>query len=469
MTTTDNDSVLDIIQKFNEAILSEYNSGPRGDEDKYEARLALINSTFAAVDELDPVDQELILNYLYENEYCVESDGMCDQLKGFNLSEKLVIATLPFITKKEDDIDIKVAIRAYEAYKYPDAYSNTFTDETEGYVAEAKTLIKAQSQEIRALKQRQVDLEARLDYLSRTSKEEIIYVGQEDPNHVVLITNNAYQQMIDAGTATNLEIMGLIAGHWLVEDNVVYTLIKDVTIPKELYANEIRVGFNQDSFLELMPLLDGLEYEYILTGWYHTHPGHTVFMSEQDVTTQKRMFKHNYQIAVVFDPTKNPLTGGIGVYTLTGVDSGLLPELYKELGFRIIPDSFAQRYLDKGLEQLAEREALKPKKVLIIPKKDPEQLPPPDDLPQIAYQQPAPAEQSRYAPKPQPAIVDPVKAASDRLNLHEFAGNAQTWVDWASNGLKDGTLDDFQIRSELRGSWSAQTIADILTIAKNGQ
>jgi len=40
----------------------------------------------------------------------------------------------------------------------------------------------------------------------------------------------------------------------------------------------------------------------IIVGWYHSHPGHGVFLSEDDITTQLYLFPEDYHVALVIDP-----------------------------------------------------------------------------------------------------------------------------------------------------------------------
>ena len=56
------------------------------------------------------------------------------------------------------------------------------------------------------------------------------------------------------------------------------------------------------NFEDLFAKLETLDYDYQILGWYHTHPGHTCFMSPTDIKTQKRMFKYDYQHGVIIDP-----------------------------------------------------------------------------------------------------------------------------------------------------------------------
>jgi 26S proteasome regulatory subunit N11 len=97
------------------------------------------------------------------------------------------------------------------------------------------------------------------------------------------------------------EVLGLLLGDLLQYEQRVYTIIRD-TVTTDLDASNIHVKFKKDSFPKLFERLDKLDYDYIICGWYHSHPGHTCFLSEEDISTQKRMFNQPHQVAVVIDP-----------------------------------------------------------------------------------------------------------------------------------------------------------------------
>ena len=44
-----------------------------------------------------------------------------------------------------------------------------------------------------------------------------------------------------------------------------------------------------------------------VVGWYHTHPGHGVFMSSVDAGTQARYFRLFHRVALVIDPQRKEL------------------------------------------------------------------------------------------------------------------------------------------------------------------
>jgi len=99
-----------------------------------------------------------------------------------------------------------------------------------------------------------------------------------------------------------LEVMGLMVGYRFNWNGRDFTVVEEV-VTSELDTSAISVKFA--SFEPLFNELDKFEKEgkdYILVGWYHSHPGHTSFMSPTDKDTQMRMFNKPYQSAVVIDP-----------------------------------------------------------------------------------------------------------------------------------------------------------------------
>jgi len=53
---------------------------------------------------------------------------------------------------------------------------------------------------------------------------------------------------------------------------------------------------------EVAKTLDEMDYEYLIVGWYHSHPGFTTFLSEKDLETQKKNFSKPYHATIVIDP-----------------------------------------------------------------------------------------------------------------------------------------------------------------------
>lgn len=62
------------------------------------------------------------------------------------------------------------------------------------------------------------------------------------------------------------------------------------------------VTFTQDAWEEIYRVKDELYAEERIVGWYHSHPGFGVFLSEHDMFIQQNFFSSPGQVAWVYDP-----------------------------------------------------------------------------------------------------------------------------------------------------------------------
>jgi proteasome lid subunit RPN8/RPN11 len=139
------------------------------------------------------------------------------------------------------------------------------------------------SDESAGLYRRVADREGRFDlYLSWLSKEKI--------------TDHALKE-----APKRLEVMGFLLGEVFTWKGRPYALARDV-VTTNLKSSSAKVRFDPAAFPRLFSKLDGSGFDYILVGWYHSHPGHTCFLSRTDLETQRTMFSQEYHSAVVIDP-----------------------------------------------------------------------------------------------------------------------------------------------------------------------
>ncbi len=98
------------------------------------------------------------------------------------------------------------------------------------------------------------------------------------------------------------EIGGFVLGHYFEEENKGYNLSLERFIPSKnvAYKSPIQLEFGAQSLIELYeekqkhPDLE-------LIGWFHTHPGHTPYLSEQDLSIHNNFFNQKYHLAIVLD------------------------------------------------------------------------------------------------------------------------------------------------------------------------
>jgi len=110
-----------------------------------------------------------------------------------------------------------------------------------------------------------------------------------------------------------LEVLGFLLGEVSSWKGSVYVTCRDVVTTK-LRSSSSKVRFSPDAFPNLFLQLDDSGFDYILVGWYHSHPGHTCFLSRTDLETQRSMFDQPFHTALVIDPVNED----IKAFRLTG-------------------------------------------------------------------------------------------------------------------------------------------------------
>ena len=104
-----------------------------------------------------------------------------------------------------------------------------------------------------------------------------------------------------AAAPKRLEVMGLLLGEVCSWKGRTYSVIRDVGTTG-LRNSTAKVKFDPSSLPRLFTDLDRVGFDYVVVGWYHSHPGHTCFMSRIDLRTQRRIFSEEYHCSVVIDP-----------------------------------------------------------------------------------------------------------------------------------------------------------------------
>lgn len=123
-----------------------------------------------------------------------------------------------------------------------------------------------------------------------------------DP-YPLYVSHAAFRAMVERSEVDardRRETMGLMAGSLYRWKGETYGLVRDA-VTGGLTADAISVKFTGDRE-GLTDALDALPYDYVLLGWYHSHPGYSCFLSETDVATSTRMFNAPHHRAVVVDP-----------------------------------------------------------------------------------------------------------------------------------------------------------------------
>ncbi len=131
-----------------------------------------------------------------------------------------------------------------------------------------------------------------------------IYIGKVCAAGINMIVQKELDERELVGEADS-EIGGFILGRYGQHTDGAYYISFDQFVSAKGERGE------DDPYeveLDMTALDDPLRKSPDLTliGWFHTHPGHSLFLSGKDIDVQKRVFNAPYQVAMEIDPyTKN--------------------------------------------------------------------------------------------------------------------------------------------------------------------
>jgi proteasome lid subunit RPN8/RPN11 len=119
----------------------------------------------------------------------------------------------------------------------------------------------------------------------------------------VFLSEPAFDRAVARGDSdTTREIGGVLVGELLRDDAGPYLRI-DGTVDA-LHAEEkgAELTFTHATWEHIHKEMDGKHKDKRVVGWYHTHPGFGVFLSDRDQFIHKSFFNLPFQVAFVYDP-----------------------------------------------------------------------------------------------------------------------------------------------------------------------
>ena len=119
----------------------------------------------------------------------------------------------------------------------------------------------------------------------------------------VFMSEEAFDRAVERGASdTSREIGGVLVGEVLRDDQGPYVRI-DTTIDA-LHADEkgAELTFTHATWEHIHKEMDTRHRGKRVVGWYHTHPGFGVFLSDRDQFIHKSFFDLPFQVAFVYDP-----------------------------------------------------------------------------------------------------------------------------------------------------------------------
>jgi len=131
---------------------------------------------------------------------------------------------------------------------------------------------------------------------------ESVFMSQKPfSTYISNVADKKIRHQSSTNAQNRLEVMGFLLGEVRRWREFEYSVVRDV-VTTRLKSSPSKVRFDPEAFPRLFREMDASGFDYVLVGWYHSHPGHTCFMSRTDLRTQRTIFNQTYHIALVVDP-----------------------------------------------------------------------------------------------------------------------------------------------------------------------
>ena len=121
---------------------------------------------------------------------------------------------------------------------------------------------------------------------------------KEDSVSAVFSSSTLQNIRQHARQSLSKEICGVLIGQKSAKGTVVEGTIE----AEEAAQGEMHVTFTQDAWVEIHQKKSEYYPNRSIVGWYHSHPGFGVFLSEHDIFIHRNFFNDPSQLAWVYDP-----------------------------------------------------------------------------------------------------------------------------------------------------------------------
>lgn len=137
-------------------------------------------------------------------------------------------------------------------------------------------------------------------------------------SHKLFIKNEAMKQIfhhIGWGKKSELNVVeqgGILLGQVFRDENrkLTYGIAEKAIAGSLARGSSAYLDMTHETWKQMLDSMDEIlnenpEKNLQVIGWYHTHPNElSVFMSDTDRSTQRRLFSHDWQFAIVLNPHK---------------------------------------------------------------------------------------------------------------------------------------------------------------------
>jgi proteasome lid subunit RPN8/RPN11 len=119
----------------------------------------------------------------------------------------------------------------------------------------------------------------------------------------VIIKRSALNDIHDHGRSSqDIEVCGVLIGNVYDDAGKPFVHIQGCIRGNHAAGKSAQVTFTADTWNYIQNVLDKQHPDKRILGWYHTHPGYGIFLSDMDVFIHKNFFSLPWHTAFVYDP-----------------------------------------------------------------------------------------------------------------------------------------------------------------------
>jgi len=120
---------------------------------------------------------------------------------------------------------------------------------------------------------------------------------------VVMVGESVLEEVRRHGQQdTSREQGGILIGTVASSQDKIYVNVEAVIAAPQTRAKRTSVTFTHDSWAHINRVKDSDYPDQDIVGWYHTHPGFGIFLSDYDTFIHRNFFPAAWQVALVIDP-----------------------------------------------------------------------------------------------------------------------------------------------------------------------
>ncbi|HEY9070013.1 MAG TPA: Mov34/MPN/PAD-1 family protein, partial [Candidatus Ozemobacteraceae bacterium] len=119
----------------------------------------------------------------------------------------------------------------------------------------------------------------------------------------VVIEKTVFDELLAHGReTTSVELCGVLVGSTARDDAGPYLTIDGSIRGQHTRNDGAQVTFTHETWDHIHKEIESRFRNRTIVGWYHTHPGFGIFLSDMDKFIQDYFFNQPFQVALVIDP-----------------------------------------------------------------------------------------------------------------------------------------------------------------------